>query len=188
VAVLAHFNGRQPPLSLPARSINRLQSLQAYHQANMDVLHGRFVHLKAAGVELADGLYAEPGAKILKRSTDDCRIFIGNSSRLPADTEIEGAASIGNQVLIDRKVKMSNTVILPHTYLGAFTNLREAIVWGKVLIRIDTGVITQVEDTQLLADITPRNRRKKSGRCQSTRLFPNGFMRRVSKKLSSYVR
>jgi len=188
VAALVHNNSRLLPLLLPESSINRLKSLQAYHQANMDVLNGRFAYLKPAGMELEDGVYSEPGATIDRDDTCKCKLFVGTSSRLPADTEIDGTAIVGNHVLINRKVRLSNTVILPHTYVGAFTNLNQAIVWGNVLIRVDTGVITRIEDPNLLADITPGNPLKKRGRNLSRRLLPAWLLRPGSKQASTLIR
>jgi len=188
IAVLVHSDSRLLPLELPGESINRLKSLQSYHQANMDVLNGRFAYLKPAGMELKDGIHAEPGATIDRDGNSKCKLFVGTSSLLPADAEIDGATIVGNNVLINRKVRLSNTVILPHTYVGAFTNLNQAIVWGNVLIRVDTGVITRIEDPHLLADITPGNPLKKRGRGLSRRLLPAWLSRPRSKQSSTFAR
>jgi len=88
-------------------------------------------------------------------------------------------------VLISHKVRLSNTVILPHTYVGAFTNLNQSIVWGNVLIRVDTGVVTLIEDPHLLADITPEAPAKKRGWGLSRRRITNRLSRPISKKLST---
>jgi len=185
IAALIQGSARPLQLLLPERSINLLDSLQSYHQANMDVLNGRFKHLKPAGMELVDGIHSEPGATFDSKGICKSRVFVGTASRLYADTEIDGTTVIGNHVLISHKVRLSNTVILPHTYVGAFTNLNQSIVWGNVLIRVDTGVVTLIEDPHLLADITPEAPAKKRGWGLSRRRITNRLSRPISKKLST---
>ena len=148
-------------LALPENGSNNLDSLQAYHRANMDVMRGSYRHLTPAGIELSYGIWSEPGATLSKDCVKSGNIFVGTASHAHENVTITGDAVISERVLIDRQARLADTVILPNTYVGAFTDLTNSIVRGNLLIRVDTGVVTEIGDKHILADITPVNRDSK---------------------------
>ena len=56
-------------------------------------------------------------------------------------------------MIIDRRVSIESSVILPHTYIGELVELRNAIVRGNDLIRVDHGAVLKISDSFLLADL-----------------------------------
>ena len=63
---------------------------------------------------------------------------------------------VSSDVVIDRRSTLRSAVILPHTYIGELVEVADAIVAGHVLIHVDTGAVTQVTDSFLLASVRPR--------------------------------
>lgn len=130
-------------------NLSLLDSLQTYHQANIDVLAGHFPPLVVPGKQVNDSL------RVGRRST----VREGNVGLIGAYCQIHSQAFlldkvvVSNEVIIDRQAILQNTVVLPDTYVGEAVELRNAIVWGNLLIRVDTGAIVQVIDSFLLADL-----------------------------------
>ena len=44
-------------------------------------------------------------------------------------------------------------MIMPHTYIGELVEIADAIVAGHMLIHVDTGAVTLVTDSFLLASV-----------------------------------
>ena len=60
---------------------------------------------------------------------------------------------IGDNVIIGSQATLQSTVVLPLSYIGELVDLRNAIVRGNDLIRIDTLAIVKISDTVLLDDL-----------------------------------
>jgi len=60
---------------------------------------------------------------------------------------------VSHGVMIDRYATLQDSVVLPDTYIGELVDVRNAIVQGNQLIRVDTGVVLPVVETFLLADL-----------------------------------
>ena len=80
--------------------------------------------------------------------------MIGAYCNLHPSVELSGEVVIGDHVIVDRRAGIENTVILPHSYIGELVELRNAIVRGNDLIRVDNGAVLKISDTFLLADLT----------------------------------
>jgi NDP-sugar pyrophosphorylase family protein len=149
---------KERQMALSDTACNALDTLQAYHRANMDVIRGVCKHLAPAGIELSYGIWSEPGATLSRNSVRSGNVFMGAASHADVDAVFAGDVVVGERVLIDHQARLAGTVVLPNTYVGAFTDLSNTIVWGNLLIRVDTGVITEIADRHILADISPVNR------------------------------
>ncbi len=55
--------------------------------------------------------------------------------------------------MIDRYATLQDSVVLPDTYIGERVDVRNAIVQGNQLLRVDTGVALSMVETFLLADL-----------------------------------
>jgi NDP-sugar pyrophosphorylase family protein len=142
-----------PTVELPNAACNRLESLRAFHQANLDAAAGRFPNLIIPGRQAALGLTVGLRSKVSPRSLRQGIALIGNQCRIDASAELHGEVVIANGVMIDRYATLQDSVILPDTYIGELVDVRNAIVQGNRLIRVDTGVVLPVVETFLLADL-----------------------------------
>jgi NDP-sugar pyrophosphorylase family protein len=142
-----------PVVELPEAALNRLESWRAYHRANLDAAAGRFPGLIIPGRTVALGLTVGLRSKVSPRSLRQGIAFIGSQCRIESTAEFRGELVVSNGVMIDRYATLQDSVILPDTYIGELVDVRNAIVQGNQLIRVDTGVVLPVVETFLLADL-----------------------------------
>ena len=142
-----------PVLELPDAALNRLESLQAYHRANLDAAAGRFPGLIVPGRAVALGLSVGLRSKISPRSLRQGIAFVGRGCRIENSAELYGEVVISDRVIIDRYATLRDSVVLSDTYIGELLEVQNAIVQGNRLIRVDTGAVLPVVETFLLADL-----------------------------------
>ncbi|MDG4594365.1 MAG: NDP-sugar synthase [Candidatus Contendobacter sp.] len=142
-----------PVVELPTGALNRLDSLAAYHRANLDAAAGRFPGLIVPGRQVALGLTVGLRSRVSPRSLRQGIAFVGRNCRIEASAEFYGEVVIANRVIVDRHVILRDSVILSDTYIGELLEVQNAIVWGNHLIRVDTGAVLPVIETFLLADL-----------------------------------
>ena len=147
---------RLPPVSVAIDlngAVARLDTLPAFHQANLDAAAGR-LPLLLPGRQTALGLTQGRNTEAYPQNIKQGVALIGAYCSLHASVELSGEVVIGDNVIIDRRAGIENTVILPHSYIGELVELRNAIVRGNDLIRVDNGAVLKISDTFLLADLT----------------------------------
>ena len=134
-------------------AVARLDTLPAFHQANLDAAAGR-LPLLLPGCQTALGLTQGRNTEAYPQNIKQGMALIGAYCSLHASVELRGEVVIGDNVIIDRRAGIENTVILPHSYIGELVELRNAIVRGNDLIRVDNGAVLKISDAFLLADLT----------------------------------
>ncbi|MBS1220389.1 MAG: hypothetical protein H6R23_9 [Proteobacteria bacterium] len=142
-----------PVVELPTGALNRLDSLAAYHRANLDAATGRFPGLIIPGREAALGLRVGLRSRVSPRSLRQGIAFVGVHCRIEPSAEFYGEVVIANDVIVDQHAILRDSVVLPETYVGELLEVQNAIVWGNQLIRVDTGAVLPVVETFLLADL-----------------------------------
>jgi hypothetical protein len=70
---------------------------------------------------------------------------------------------LSEAVVVDELATLENSVVLPGTYVGRAVDVRNAIVWGSQLIRIDTGVTTEIADAFFLGELADPGFRRRAG-------------------------
>ncbi|MDS4028247.1 MAG: NDP-sugar synthase [Candidatus Contendobacter sp.] len=142
-----------PVVELLTGALNRLDSLVAYHRANLDAAAGRFPGLIVPGREAALGLRVGLRSRVSPRSLRQGIACVGNHCRIEASAEFHGEVVIADDVIVDRHAILRDSVVLPETYVGELVEVQNAIVQGNCLIRVDTGAVLPVLETFLLADL-----------------------------------
>ncbi|NCA71675.1 MAG: NDP-sugar synthase, partial [Sphingobacteriia bacterium] len=140
-------------------SLSCLQDLPAYHRACLDLVAGRFSGLAPSGQALALGLHAGRRANVQPRSLKQGVAYVGANSRVHPEAELLGEVVIGDEVLIDRAATIRDSVILPRTYIGELVEVRNAIVAGNHLMRVDTGAHLMISEAFLLGRLGAREGR-----------------------------
>ena len=133
--------------------LSRLDSLAAFHQANLDAAAGRLDTLLIPGRKTALGLTQGRNTEAYPQNLKQGIALIGANCHLHPSVELRGEVVIGDNVIIDSRATIESSVILPHSYIGELVELRNAIVRGNDLIRVDNGAILKISDTFLLADL-----------------------------------
>jgi NDP-sugar pyrophosphorylase family protein/lipopolysaccharide/colanic/teichoic acid biosynthesis glycosyltransferase len=136
-----------------AGALNCLQDLPAFHQANRDLIAGRLEGLEVAGRSVALGLTAGRGANVSAKSLKQGMAYVGAHSRVHSEAELLGEVVIGDAVVVDRAATIRDSVILPHTYVGELVEVRNAIVSGNDLMRVDTGARLSISEAFLLGKL-----------------------------------
>ncbi len=131
----------------------RMESLAAYHQTNLDAAAGRIPGLLIPGRQTALGLTQGRNSQVSSRSLKLGIAFVGSGSEVHPTAELNHEVVISDQVIIDRHAKLSDTVVLPNTYVGELVSLTNSIARGNDLIRVDIDTHVRVTDAFLLADL-----------------------------------
>ncbi len=97
-------------------------------------------------------------------------VFVGLRTRLAPDARLTGPLWIGDNVFIgpgsvvgpqavveddsylDDGSEVVESIVGPGTYAGSFTELRRSFAWGRDLLQLDTGSLTEVQDRFLLSE------------------------------------
>lgn len=130
-----------------------LDSLADFHRANLDAAAGDIEGLRIPGRETGLGLIQGRNTRMSPGSLKVGAAWIGSGCRIDPSAELRGVVAIADHVIIDRMARLTNTVVLPNTYVGELVDLREAIVRGNDLIRVDSGACLHISDAFLLADL-----------------------------------
>jgi NDP-sugar pyrophosphorylase family protein len=139
-----------PALEFPMARLSRIESLAAFHRANIDAVSGGFPGLVLAGRPLVPGVTIGRKTSVAVRSLTGRPVFVGSRCRISASAELKDDVVISDDVVIDRRVTLKSAVIMPNTYIGEFLEVSDAIVQGNTLIHIDDAGATHVSDPLLL--------------------------------------
>ena len=144
------------PVELMDACWSALDSLAAYHRANLDVVASRYPGLKLAGWARESGLTVGRGSHVDNQSLAGEHAFIGRSTRVRPSARLTGTSVISDNCFIDTQATITDSVILPGTYVGENIEVRNAIVNGNQVIRIDSGASYRVTDRFLLTQMQPQ--------------------------------
>lgn len=134
-------------------AVATLYSLVDYHQANLDAAAGRIPKLLIPGRQTALGFTQGRNTQAYPQNLKQGIALIGSNCHLQPSVELSGDVVIADNVIIDHQASIESSVILPHTYIGELVELRNAIVRGNDLIRVDHGTALKISDSFLLADL-----------------------------------
>jgi len=127
-----------------------LLSLREFHTVALDAIAGRY-GLELAGQPSAEGVLAGRGASFETISPPGRGVQVGEFAKVHRRAVLGHRVAIGDRTVVDDGTRVEDTVVLADTYLGAGLSVRHAIVDGSTLIRVDTGAITRIKDTAILA-------------------------------------
>jgi len=140
-------------VDFPEARASLLESFAAYHQANLDAAAGRLAGLLIPGRQTALGLTQGRNSQVSPRSLKVGVAFVGAGCRVHESAELSGEVVICDDVIIDAHARLADTVVLPHSYVGELVDLRNALVRGNDLFRVDNGAYLHLTDAFLLADL-----------------------------------
>lgn len=140
-------------LLLKDSSAYLLESLRAYHQANLDAASGRIQGLAIPGRQLQPGFTVGRNSSVAASRLAGSTVLVGSHCRIHPSAQLRGEVVISDNVIVDRSARLSNAVILPHSYVGELVTVENGIVRGNDLLRVDTGARLRIVDAFLLADL-----------------------------------
>ncbi len=134
----------------PACPSAALLSLREFHAAALDAIAGRY-GVELAGQRSPEGVLAGRGATCETISTPGQGVQLGEFARVHRRAVLGDRVAIGDRTVVDEGTRVEDTIVMPDTYLGVGLIVRSAIVDGATLIRVDTGAVTRIKDTAILA-------------------------------------
>jgi NDP-sugar pyrophosphorylase family protein len=140
-------------MDLPGAVWSALESPAAYHRANLDAAAGRYPGIRLAGWSRDNGLTVGRGSQVATPSLIGEHAFVGSGCRVHPQARLAGTSVIGDGCFIDSKANITDSVILPGSYVGENIEIRNAIVDGDRVLRIDSGASYRVSDHFLLAQM-----------------------------------
>lgn len=132
--------------SLEAHKGNPLASLEDIWQANLDAVAGAFHGLVIPGLSKQSGVVVGRLSYLETSSVVEPPVHVGDHSSVHRSCGLYGPVVIGNNCFIDRETQISNSVILPGTYIGAGLDVQDAIVGEGQLIKPLESLVLQVDD------------------------------------------
>ena len=109
-------------------------SHSAYVKANFDCLEGR-VKVQLPGDRVGESTWIHPDAEIFEGARVDGPALIGAGAKVRAGAWVNGPAVIGAYTTIDSGVKISNSIVWDHSYIGLNSRLRGSVVCRSVTIK-----------------------------------------------------
>jgi NDP-sugar pyrophosphorylase family protein len=132
----------------------KVSSIPTYHEANFQLLQGKYKYIKPAGRLFTTGHVAAPRAYVNKRSLKSSHGYFGYNSKVDKSASLCGRVILGDNVVVDKGARVSDSIILGSTYIGANTNCTNSIIGGNLMIRVDTGACIELDDPMLFSAIT----------------------------------
>jgi mannose-1-phosphate guanylyltransferase/phosphomannomutase len=109
-------------------------SHSAYVKANFDCLEGK-VKVAVPGDRAGDSVWIHPDAEVFAGARVDGPAFIGAGAKVRSGAWVNGPAVIGAYTTIDSGVKLSNSIVWDHSYVGLNSRLRGTVVCRSVTIK-----------------------------------------------------
>src|SRR5436189_6003702 len=109
-------------------------SHSAYMKANFDCLEGR-VKVQIPGDRVGDSTWIHPDAEVFPGARVDGPALIGAGAKVRAGAWVNGPAIVGAYTTVDSGVKLSNSIVWDHSYIGLNSRLRGAVVCRSVTVK-----------------------------------------------------
>lgn len=133
--------------------LNQVESLAAYHAANLDAAAGRFEGLIVPALAVAEGLRIARHSRVAEAASDGT-VFVGPRCEVARGARLERGVVLQGDVFVDRGASLRSCVVLPDTYVGEIVRLEDAIVWGDLLIDIRRNRIARIDDPVILGSLS----------------------------------
>ena len=106
----------------------------AYVKANFDCLEGK-VKVQLPGDRVGDATWIHPDAEVDRGARVDAPALIGAGAKVRAGAWINGPVILGAYSTIDSGVKVSNSIVWDHSYIGLNSRLRGSVVCRSVTVK-----------------------------------------------------
>ena len=136
-----------------AAEVHRIDSAAAFHALSLAAARGEIATLRLRGRRRVPGLVTGFASRLRPASRVSGTAFAGARCRVHASCRLSGTVVLNHGVAIDRGTDLHDAVVLDDTYLGEGLSVRDAIVAGDTIVRVDTGAVLRLTDRFLAADL-----------------------------------
>ena len=134
-----------PRFELPefeAEDLERfLPDVMSYHRLAIAAARGAVAGLNPGGWLEDDGLRTGLGARVKTRRAIGPHVEVGANAWVEQDVLLKGNIVIGEGAHVARGAYLENAIVLPNTYVGPGVHLKNTVVSGDWLCRIESGAI-----------------------------------------------
>lgn len=130
-----------------------LASLENLHAATLATVGGHLRGVKLPGRESDTNVTSARQSANRGALVSAGKLFVGLAAQVERGAEIVGNVSIGERAYVDEGARLENCVVMPGTYVGKDVELKNAIVAGNRLIRVDINAIAEITDDFLLTSM-----------------------------------
>lgn len=105
--------------------------------------------------EIEPGIYIGRRCRIAVTAKLRAPCWIGDHAWIGPQATIGPETVLEDHVYVDQNAEVVRSVIGPQTYVGAMTEVRDSLAWGRDLLKLTTGSHTEVTDPFLLGGLGP---------------------------------
>lgn len=132
--------------------VHKVQDVSGYHSANLKAVDENLGPLKLRGKQQAIGLKQGYMTRFHPRSVQSGHVYVGNHCRVHSTCKLSGPVMINHGVSVDRMTVIENSVILDNTVIGEHLHVKDSIVSGNTIIRVDNGAVIELTDKFLISE------------------------------------
>lgn len=127
-------------------------SLSEYCKINLDVVSGKVPGYGFDDFTVKGNFRIHSSTKINKNVYENARgsILIGKNCEIKEGVELVGPLVIGDEVCIDEKAKIQESVVLSNTYVGKDVELRQSVVNQNYHLSIPNNFGVFIDDDKVL--------------------------------------
>ncbi len=155
---------------------NRLREPQDLRQLAHEALLGRN-SIRPLGQEVRPEVWLGEGATVDPSARIAGPVYIGARSRIKGSCLINGATNIERDCEVDFGTTVTDSCVLPETYLGIGLNFAHSIVSANKLFHLDRNVAVEISDRNLVGKRRSIGTLKKS-------IVKKGFFNRSEPQLN----
>jgi mannose-1-phosphate guanylyltransferase / phosphomannomutase len=112
--------------------------------------------------EVKPGIWVSARARVSTAAELRAPCWIGPHTVVAADTIIGPMAVLEDRVMVESHVEISNSAVLPQTFIGKMTELKNSVADGSILINWRSASCTRVPDAFLMCSLAKRRHVVKS--------------------------
>lgn len=135
---------------------NRLREPQDFRRLAHDGLTGRNA-IVPVGKEVSPGIWLGEGARIDPTARISAPAYIGRNSVIKGSCHIHGASTIERDCEVDFGTSVTDSSVLPGTYLGIGLNIVHSIVDSNKLFHLNRNVEVEISDRNMLGSKRSRS-------------------------------
>lgn len=130
-----------------------LDSIADFHAANVSASSGALNEFSPPGRRSGSSLVKARLACVDDGTPISGSLYAGIASRLRPNVRTKGPVIIGSRTMVDDGSYLENTVVMPDSYVGKNVDLRNAVVAGGHVIRVDSNTVLEIVDDFLISPL-----------------------------------
>ena len=153
--------GEFPGLPIPCRMtgyVNRLAETRDVRRLVLDAFLSR-CEIRPRGREVKPGIWMDDGARVHKFTRLVAPVYVGRCTKVGPSAVITRFSNVERHCQVGEGTVVDGATVLPHTVLGSGLDVSHAVVDGNRFVDLDRNVALQIDDPNLIRDVTPRHAR-----------------------------